>query len=665
MRKAFIVKCVAAGISVSLLTGAMAWNLSADSAKASEAATVSASASPTASASSDSQNNNQPPAMPPDSSGQPQGGPGGNGGPNGGSSSESVTLSAANTADGTTKSSTGNLSSTSSDENVVLATNSGVYNLVNAVLTKSGDSSSSDNSNFYALNAIVAAQANSTVTVKDSKLTSASEGSNALFATGSGAKIYADNVTISTTGNSSRGLDATYEGSVIASNMNITTTGDHCAALATDRGGGNISVDTATLSTAGQGSPLIYSTGVIEVNNATGESTGSQIVGMEGLNTVRIKNSTLTGSSQKASEPVANGVILYQSTSGDSSTGEANFEASDSTLKSYVSGGAMFYVTNTDANIVLKNNTLDFDSDNNTLLTVAGNDGSNGWGSAGSNGGTVTLTGISQTLNGNISCDGISTVNAYLTDKTSYTGTIVNGTTYTGDGGVTMNLDGSSTWVVTKDCTIKALNAASGAKIVDASGKTVTIKTTDGTTKVEGDSDITITTASYSTEDTSSKAGTISAFSIDRSGLSSAFTTSGTDSSSDSSTSTSNSSSSSTTNSSTDASTSNASSSSSASTSKVTVKATKIVKTKATKKSITIKWKKISNAKGYVVYRSTSKNGTYKKIATVKSAKKVTFKNTKLKSGKKYYYKVQAYTKSGTKTIYASKSAAKAVKTKK
>ena len=180
--------------------------------------------------------------------------------------------------------------------------------------------------------------------------------------------------------------------------MNITTTGDHCAALATDRGGGNISVDTATLSTAGQGSPLIYSTGVIEVNNATGESTGSQIVGMEGLNTVRIKNSTLTGSSKKASEPVANGVILYQSTSGDSSTGEANFEASDSTLKSYVSGGAMFYVTNTDANIVLKNNTLDFDSDNNTLLTVAGNDGSNGWGSAGSNGGTVTLTGISQTL---------------------------------------------------------------------------------------------------------------------------------------------------------------------------------------------------------------------------------------------------------------------------
>lgn len=666
MRKTFIVKCVAAGISVSLLTGAMAWSLSGDSVKASEAAKVSASAAPTAA--SGSQDNNQPPAMPPDSSGQPQGGPGGNGG-NGGSESGSLTLSAANTADGTTKSATGSLSSESADENVVLAKNSGVYHIANAVLTKSGDSSSSDNSNFYALNAIVAAQTDSTVTVKDSKLTSSSEGSNALFATGSGAKIYADNVTISTTGNSSRGLDATYEGSVIASDMHITTTGDHCASLATDRGGGNISVDTATLSTAGQGSPLIYSTGVIEVNHVTGESTGSQIVGMEGLNTVRIKNSTLTGSAKKASEPIANGVILYQSTSGDSSTGEADFEASDSTLKSYVNGGAMFYVTNTDANVVLKNTTLDFDSDNNTLLTVAGNDGSNGWGSAGSNGGAVTFTGIGQTLKGDISCDGISSVNAYLTEKTSYTGTIINDTTYTGDGGVTMNLDGNSTWVVTKDCTLKALNAASGAKITDASGKTVTIKTTDGSTKVEGDSDITITTASYSTNDTSSKAGTISAFSIDRSGFSNAFTASSTDSSSDSTTTTdssaSNASSGSQASSASNASADTAASSSSSSSDKVTVKATKIVKAKATKKSITIKWKKIANAKGYVIYRSTGKKGTYKKIATIRSAKKVTFTNTKLKSGKKYYYKVQTYTKSGTKTVYASKSAAKTVKTKK
>lgn len=661
MRKAFIVKCVAAGISVALLTGSTAWYLENDTVKATEV-----SATPTATTGTDS---NEPPAMP-DGSGSPgsmlSGAPGGEvpgGEAPGGSSSESITLSGANTADGTTKSYNGSgqsaLTSTNADENVVLATNSGVYSLVNAVLTKSGDSSSSDNSNFYALNAIVAAQANSTVNIKDSEVSSASEGSNALFATGSGAKIYADNVSINTTGNSSRGLDATYGGTIVAKDVKITTSGDHCGSIATDRGSGNVSVDGATLSTAGQGSPLIYSTGVIEVNNVTGESTGSQIVGMEGLNTVRIKNSTLTGSAKKASESVANGVILYQSTSGDSSTGAADFEASDSTLKSYVSGGTMFYVTNTEANIVLSNVKLDYDSDNNTLLTVGGNDASNGWGSVGSNGGVVTLTGVKQILKGDISCDGISTVAAYLTDSTDYTGSIVNDTTYTGDGGVTMNIDGTSTWTVTKDCTVAALNVASGAQIIDSDGKTVTIKTTDGTTQVEGTGDVTITTTSYSTIDCTSDAGSITEFTIDRSGLSTAFSNVSTDSSSAGTSASTDS---------TEIAGNTTTSSSTTDTSNTTVSkvgATKIIKLTAGKKAIKLKWKKVSAASGYVIYRATSKNGTYKKIATITSSGKVTYKNTKLKSGKKYYYKVQTYVKSSGTKVYGAKSASKGKRTKK
>ena len=36
------------------------------------------------------------------------------------------------------------------------------------------------------------------------------------------------------------------------------------------------------------------------------------------------------------------------------------------------------------------------------------------------------------------------------------------------------------------------------------------------------------------------------------------------------------------------------------------------------KKSITIKWKKVSGVSGYQIYRSTSKNGNYKKIKTIK-----------------------------------------------
>lgn len=47
-------------------------------------------------------------------------------------------------------------------------------------------------------------------------------------------------MTINTTKNSSRGLDATYNGTIIAKDVNITTNGTHCAALANDRGEGTV-----------------------------------------------------------------------------------------------------------------------------------------------------------------------------------------------------------------------------------------------------------------------------------------------------------------------------------------------------------------------------------------------------------------------------------------
>lgn len=54
-----------------------------------------------------------------------------------------------------------------------------------------------------------------------------------------------------------------------------------------------------------------------------------------------------------------------------------------------------------------------------------------------------------------------------------------------------------------------------------------------------------------------------------------------------------------------------------------------------------ITWKKVSNASSYEVYRSTKKDGGYKKLATFKSnVRKYTDK--RVKSGKKYYYKVVA-----------------------
>ncbi|NMM93442.1 adhesin [Bifidobacterium oedipodis] len=447
----------------------------------------------------------------------------------------SGSYTAALTADGEEVNSEGEtIEATDADQNAALAENGGTLTLTDATLTKSGDSDNADNNNFYGTNSIVLTVGEeSKTTIADSSLTASSSGSNAIFATDSGT-VLANNVTINTTSDNSRALDATYSGLILANEITADTQGDHSATVATDRGGGSISLTDGTLNTAGSGSPLLYSTGNVQVNNVTGTATGSQIAGMEGLNTILIKDSTLesTITSKTASDPVANGVIIYQSTSGDAeaSTGEhATFQAADSTLKSSIESGSMFYFTNTTANVVLSNTTLDFDADAANLIIAAGNDANN-WGSAGQNGATVTFTGRAQTLTGNVSADTISSVTLNLFDGTEWTGSAAiteNTNGSTSDAPISVNVDGTSTWIVTDDTTISALNVADGGKVLDSDGNTVTI-VADGSTVVEGDSDLTVTvTGSYGTTvETEAEGTTLSEDLIDRSDFDSTFGTS-------------------------------------------------------------------------------------------------------------------------------------------
>lgn len=81
-----------------------------------------------------------------------------------------------------------------------------------------------------------------------------------------------------------------------------------------------------------------------------------------------------------------------------------------------------------------------------------------------------------------------------------------------------------------------------------------------------------------------------------------------------------------------------------------------------TSNSAKLTWKKVSSATGYEVYRATGKNGTYKKIATTKSA---SYRDSKLSGNRTYYYKVRAYKTISGKTIDGTLSANVKVKTKK
>ncbi|MBR2875826.1 MAG: hypothetical protein IKC01_01680 [Clostridia bacterium] len=57
-----------------------------------------------------------------------------------------------------------------------------------------------------------------------------------------------------------------------------------------------------------------------------------------------------------------------------------------------------------------------------------------------------------------------------------------------------------------------------------------------------------------------------------------------------------------------------------------------------------IKWKAVKGAKGYYVYRKTSKNGKWTKLGAVKAT---SYTDKKVASGKGYYYTVKAYNSNG------------------
>lgn len=59
---------------------------------------------------------------------------------------------------------------------------------------------------------------------------------------------------------------------------------------------------------------------------------------------------------------------------------------------------------------------------------------------------------------------------------------------------------------------------------------------------------------------------------------------------------------------------------------------------------LTLSWKKVSEARGYEIYRKIGKTGKYKRVKTITKNSTVKYTNTKLKKGTAYYYRVRSYT---------------------
>ena len=144
-------------------------------------------------------------------------------------------------------------------------------------------------------------------------------------------------------------------------------------------------VDGGTYTSNGTGSPAIYCTADIAVNNAKLTANGSEAVCIEGLNSLHLYDADLTGSmGDDEQNDCTWNVILYQSMSGDSQVGNSTFEMVGGSLTAENVG--MFYTTNTESTITLSNVNLTYADDSEFFLRCTGNGNQRGWGTSGENG---------------------------------------------------------------------------------------------------------------------------------------------------------------------------------------------------------------------------------------------------------------------------------------
>lgn len=370
--------------------------------------------------------------------------------------------------------------STGNDENALRITGASVTLKNVEIMKEEGTSSSTENGDFYGMNAALLATGGARVTVEDSAVHSAALNGNGLFSYGKGTGIFSKNVTITTEGSHSGGLQTTGGALTEAENVTVSTAGNSSAAIRSDRGG-TVLVKGGTFRTEGYGSPAVYSTARISIEGADLSASRSEGAVIEGKNSIALKNCRMEGNmadtrvmgGETIKEENVHTVMIYQSMSGDAEEGTSAFSMEGGSLLSHK--GDVFYVTNTDCTIQLDNVKIQNEDPEGALLRISGNSGSRGWGKAGANGGRARFIVQNQQMEGNILVDSISRLSMTLGKNSRWDGALLQETNDQGhdkDAGADLTIEKGATWNMTADSTVHTLR--NEGKIV-TNGHTLTV----------------------------------------------------------------------------------------------------------------------------------------------------------------------------------------------
>ena len=290
-----------------------------------------------------------------------------------GGSGEVTNGTSANTITEDTEVDSETYTSTGDDENA-LRVDGATVTLKDITIEKTaGSSSNTEDGDFYGLNAGLLVLNGATATITGATVNTSVTNGNGVFSYGEGTVVNISDSTIRTTENNSGGIQTTGGSTMNATNLDVETQGNSAAAIRSDRGGGTVNVDGGSYVTNGTGSPAIYCTADISVSDATLTANASEGVVVEGKNSVALTDCDVTGNMSNTyngdSDENIHCIMIYQSMSGDADVGEATFSAEGGSITAKT--GDMFYITNTDCEITLKD--VAFTLANDVFLRVEGN----------------------------------------------------------------------------------------------------------------------------------------------------------------------------------------------------------------------------------------------------------------------------------------------------
>ena len=370
--------------------------------------------------------------------------------------------------------------SNASDENALLIRTGDTVSVIDASVTKAGDSDGGDSCSFYGLNAAVLVMGGTETLISGGTVETSASGANGVFcyggnggrngADGDGTTLYISGTTITTTGDGSGGIMTTGGGVTYAEDLTVTTSGRSSAAIRTDRGGGTVTANGGTYTTSGLGSPAIYSTADVTVRNAVLTSNLSEGVCIEGKNSITLENCSLTADNTQCNGNATflDTIMIYQSMSGDADSGTSAFTMTGGSLTGL--SGHLFHVTNTHAVITLDQ--VELTNEGSDILLSVCDDGWNGADNI------AEVYASRQALSGTLLVGDNSTLTLSLSDGSVFEGSVSGEITNakgeqvsSSVGTVSVTLDETSTWVLTADTWISSFSG--NAENVISNGHTL------------------------------------------------------------------------------------------------------------------------------------------------------------------------------------------------